>query len=313
MIELQGLSKRFRDVVAVDALTTVVPAGTVTGFIGPNGAGKSTTLRMIAGLDHPTRGRALIGGRSYGERLFPLHDVGVLLEARSIAPGRRSVDHLRWLAKSNRIPDRRVAAVLDLCGIATIGRRRGGHLSLGMTQRLGIAAALLGDPGVLILDEPTNGLDPEGIIWIRELLRALAAEGRTVLVSSHLIAEMAEVTGRVLVIGRGRLLADCPTSKLPAVAGLHSSVVIHTPQAVQLAARLSADGASVTKSTSADLLTVVDGDPAAIASTASSLGVLVTGLTAVAPSLEQAYLALTDAATDYTGRRPNAAKTETIQ
>ncbi|MBB5084590.1 ABC-2 type transport system ATP-binding protein [Nonomuraea endophytica] len=213
-ITLEGLTKRYGRATAVDELTCAVHPGVVTGFLGPNGAGKSTTIRMIVGLDRPSSGRAAVGGRPYHALPAPLREVGVLLDGRSAHPRRSARDHLRMLAASNRIRDRRVTAVLEQVGLDGVADRRAGTFSLGMSQRLGIAAALLGDPGVLIFDEPVNGLDPGGIRWIRGLMRGLAAEGRTVLVSSHLLAEMEQTADHLIVIGRGRLLADTPMTSV---------------------------------------------------------------------------------------------------
>jgi ABC-2 type transport system ATP-binding protein len=216
MIEVRGLSKRYGATVAVDGLSFDVRPGVVTGFLGPNGSGKSTTMRLLLGLDAPDAGQAWINGRRYRELGWPLREVGALLEARTFHPGRTARAHLAALAAGNGIPRSRVEEVLGLVGLAEAAGRRAGRFSLGMGQRLGIAAALLGDPGVLLLDEPVNGLDPEGIRWIRRLLRSLAAEGRTVFVSSHLIGEMASTADRVVVIGRGRLLADTSVAELSA-------------------------------------------------------------------------------------------------
>jgi ABC-2 type transport system ATP-binding protein len=219
MITARGLSKHYGRTVAVQDLTFTVRPGVVTGFLGPNGAGKSTTMRMLIGLDRPDAGQALVSGKPYRELRQPLREVGAMLEAKSFHPGRSARAHLAALAVSNAIPERRVAEVLDLVGLQTAARRRAGKFSLGMAQRLGIAAALLGDPGILILDEPVNGLDPEGIRWIRNLLKSLAAEGRTVLVSSHLISEIAQTAEALIVIGRGRLLAQTTVAQLSATAG----------------------------------------------------------------------------------------------
>jgi ABC-2 type transport system ATP-binding protein len=216
MIEARGLSKRYGSTVAVDALSFDVRPGKVTGFLGPNGSGKSTTMRMILGLDAPDAGQVRIGGRTYHELRWPLREVGALLEATSFHPGRSAWAHLAALAASNQIPRSRVEEVLGTVGLADAARTRAGKLSLGMGQRLGIAAALLGDPGVLLLDEPVNGLDPEGIRWLRNLLRSLAAQGRTVFVSSHLISEMALTAHHLVVIGQGRLLADASVAELSA-------------------------------------------------------------------------------------------------
>jgi ABC-2 type transport system ATP-binding protein len=216
MIEAEKLTKRYGDTLAVDGLSFTVRPGVVTGFLGPNGAGKSTTMRMILDLDAPSAGRVRVGGRRYRELRRPLREVGALLEAKAFHPGRSGRAHLAALAASNDIPRSRVDEVLDLVGLSGAARRRAGGYSLGMAQRLGIAAALLGDPGVLLLDEPVNGLDPEGIRWIRTLLRKLAAEGRTVFVSSHLISEMAQTADHLVVIGHGRLLADTSVAELSA-------------------------------------------------------------------------------------------------
>jgi len=216
MIEVRGLTKRYGPTVAVDGLTFEVQPGTVTGFLGPNGSGKSTTMRMIIGLDRPDEGQAWIGGRGYRELGWPLRRVGSLLEARSFHPGRSGRAHLAALAASNRLPARRVEEVLSVVGLTQAASRRAGKYSLGMAQRLGIATALLGDPEVLILDEPVNGLDPEGIRWLRSLLRSLADEGRTVLISSHLISEMALTASDLIVIGQGRLLAQTTVAELSA-------------------------------------------------------------------------------------------------
>jgi ABC-2 type transport system ATP-binding protein len=219
VIEIKDLSKRYGPTMAVGALSFDIRPGVVTGFLGPNGSGKSTTMRLILGLDRPDSGLALIGGRRYRELRWPLREVGALLEARAFHPGRSARSHLAALAAGNGIPRSRVDEVLHTVGLASAARRRAGKFSLGMAQRLGIAAALLGNPGVLLLDEPVNGLDPEGVRWIRDLMKSLAAEGRTVFVSSHLISEMALTADRLVVIGRGRLLADTTVAELSARSG----------------------------------------------------------------------------------------------
>jgi ABC-2 type transport system ATP-binding protein len=216
MIEVRGLTKRYGATVAVDGLSFEVQPGVVTGFLGPNGSGKSTTMRMILGQDVPDAGRATIGGQPYASLRWPLREVGAVLDAKAFHPGRSAQAHLTALAASNAIPRRRVGEVLAQVGLASVASRRAGTLSLGMAQRLGIAAALLGDPGVLLLDEPVNGLDPDGVRWIRNLLKSLAASGRTVLVSSHLISEMALTADRLVVVVRGRLLADTTVTELTA-------------------------------------------------------------------------------------------------
>jgi ABC-2 type transport system ATP-binding protein len=214
VIELRELTKRYGATTAVDGLSVQIKPGLVTGFLGPNGAGKSTTMRLILGLDRPTSGAALVNGRRYAEIRRPMHEVGALLDATAVAGARSAYSHLRWMARSNGIADGRVVATLEQVGLAGAARRWVGGFSLGMKQRLGIAAALLGDPGVLLFDEPVNGLDPDGVRWVRELMRGFAAEGRTVLLSSHLMSEMERTADRVVVIGRGRLLADAPLAEL---------------------------------------------------------------------------------------------------
>src|ERR1700678_4569232 len=214
MIVVEGLTKRYGRTVAVDHLSFEVTPGVVTGFLGPNGSGKSTTMRMIMGLDNPTSGWARVNGTTYAELRWPLREVGSLLDAKSFHPARSAYDHLRFLAKSNDIPRARIDEVLEIVGLSEVAGQRAGKYSLGMGQRLGIASALLGDPGVLLFDEPINGLDPDGIRWVRNLLRGLAREGRTVFVSSHLMSEMALTADEVVVIGRGRLITQTPVSEL---------------------------------------------------------------------------------------------------
>ena len=239
MIEARHLTKRYGQTVAVDDLSFTVRPGVVTWFLGPNGSGKSTTMRMIVGLDHPTRGSASVNGQQYHDLAWPLREVGALLEARAIHPGRSARAHLRMLAEANRIPLRRVEELLDLVGLANVAGQRAARFSLGMGQRLGIAAALLGDPGVLILDEPVNGLDPDGIRWARRLLKGLAAEGRTVLVSSHLMSEMALTADEVVVIGRGRFLAQQPVAALTGSSAARF-VRVRSPELDRLRAALEA-------------------------------------------------------------------------
>jgi ABC-2 type transport system ATP-binding protein len=247
MIEAAGLTKRYGTVTAVEDLTFTVPAGQVTGFLGPNGAGKSTTMRLILGLDAPDSGTVTVGGRPYASYRRPLSRAGALLEAKAFHGGRTARSHLLCLADSNGIPRARVDEVLRLTGLAGAARRRAGGFSLGMSQRLGIAAALLGDPPVLMLDEPGNGLDPEGVVWIRTLLRALAGQGRTVLLSSHLMSEMALTADRLIIIGQGRLIAQATMAEFLA-AGSGAAVTARSPQAAELAELLAARGAAVTRS-----------------------------------------------------------------
>jgi ABC-2 type transport system ATP-binding protein len=239
-IEVRDLTKRYGGTTAVDRLSFIVRPGTVTGFLGPNGAGKSTTLRMLLGLDRPDGGSATIGGRPYSQFRRPLREVGAMLEAKAFHPGRSARGHLAALAASNHIPDSRVTEVLNLTGLTPVARKRAGKFSLGMAQRLGIAAALLGDPGVIILDEPVNGLDPEGIRWIRGLLHGMAAEGRTVLISSHLISEIALTATDLIIIGQGRLLANTSVAEMTARGGsLEEAFFGLTEGAVQYQGRLA--------------------------------------------------------------------------
>ena len=290
MITVRGLTKRYGPVTAVDGLTFDVAPGVVTAFLGPNGAGKSTTLRMLLGLDRPTAGTARIGGAAYPDLVLPLRTVGALLDSSAAHPGRTARAHLRWLAASNRLPERRVAEVLALVDLTAAADRRVRGFSLGMNQRLGIAAALLGDPPVLLLDEPTNGLDAEGIRWLRTTLRGLAAEGRTVVVSSHLMAEVARTADHLLVVDRGRLLADTPlTSFLTAQAG--RSVRVRTPQGERLRGLLVASGATVAVEPDGTLH--VSGSGAdAVGAVAARHAVPLLSLAAEEPSLEDAFLAL---------------------
>jgi ABC-2 type transport system ATP-binding protein len=297
MIEAAGLTKRYGGTTAVDDLSFTVPPGQVTGFLGPNGAGKSTTMRLILGLDAPDAGSVTVGGRPYAAWRRPLFQAGALLEAKAFHGGRTARNHLLCLADSNGISRSRVDEVLDLVGLASAARRRAGGFSLGMAQRLGIAAALLGDPPVLMLDEPVNGLDPEGVVWIRTLLRALAAEGRTVLLSSHLMSEMAMTADRLVIVGRGRLIAQASMADFLA-AGSGGTVTVRSPQAAGLAARLAARGAVVIRQ-DGDALAVTGTTPEAIGELARAEGIALTGLTADQATLEDRYMELTRAAADY--------------
>jgi ABC-2 type transport system ATP-binding protein len=297
MIEVQGLTKRYGDREAVSNLSFTVPRGRVTGFVGPNGAGKSTTMRMIIGLAAPDGGEALVDGHPYGELHAPLRQVGALLEATALHPGRRAQDHLLWLAESNDLPRSRVAEVLDLTGLTQVAGRRTGGFSLGMRQRLGIAAALLGDPPALILDEPVNGLDPEGVRWIRGLLRSLAAEGRAVLVSSHLMSELEDTADHVVVIGRGKLIADAPVADLVAAAS-DASVTVRTPDIGPAMKALSDSGAVVT-SPGGDVLSVVGLAADEVAELMAARRLRLYELTPHRASLEEAYMSLTQDAVEY--------------
>jgi len=296
-IEVRGLTKHYGEVIAVDGLSFVVKPGHVTGFLGPNGAGKTTTMRVILGLAAPTAGTALIGGRRYAEITRPLREVGSLLDANAVHGARTAQVHLRAIARSNGIGQRRVTEVLELTGLEAVAGRRIGAFSLGMKQRLGIAAALLGDPGVLIFDEPVNGLDPEGVRWIRQLLRALAGEGRTVLVSSHLMSEIAQAADRLVIIGRGRLLADTTTEQFVA-SNARRDVLVLSPGSSDLAGVLVARGATVTPE-DGGRLAVSGMESAAIGDLAAEHGIAVHELVPRHASLEDAYLDLTSASTDY--------------
>ena len=301
MISVQGLTKQYGDVRAVDDLTFDVQAGSVTGFLGPNGAGKSTTMRAVMGLDRPTAGTALVNGRRYVELDTPLSQVGALLDAGAMHPGRTGRAHLRIAARTNGIPVSRVDEVIDVVGLGDAARRRIKGYSLGMRQRLGIAAALLGDPQVLLFDEPVNGLDLDGVRWIRALLRGFADEGRTVLVSSHLMSEMQLIADRVVIIGRGRLVADATLDEV--MRGLGGQRVrVRTPGVVQLRRALT-DAAGV-EETAPGELEVTGLAAGEIGEVAHRIGVPVHHLAEVEQSLEHAYLSLTEDAVDYHGRTP---------
>ncbi|TDB88453.1 ATP-binding cassette domain-containing protein [Actinomadura sp. KC216] len=297
MIEVRGLTKRYGEVSAVEDLTFTVRPGEVTGFLGPNGAGKSTTMRMILGLDAPTSGTATVGGRPVAAQPAPLKAVGALLDAGAVLPSRSAYHHLLALAASNGLTRRRVDTVLDEVGLTGVARRAAGTYSLGMKQRLGIAAALLGDPPVLVLDEPLNGLDPEGIVWIRKLMRRMAAEGRAVMMSSHLMSEIELTVDHLIVVGRGRLIAD--TSMAEFIAS-HSDreVVVRSPHADVLGHRLTAVGATV-RAHGADGLAVTGLDSAGIGALAATAGVELHELTLRQTSLEHAFMDLTRDSIEY--------------
>ncbi|MFJ5049037.1 ABC transporter ATP-binding protein [Streptomyces sp. NPDC088719] len=305
MIKAHGLTKRYGDRTVVRDLDFTVRPGTVTGFLGPNGAGKSTTMRMLLGLDAPTHGRSTVNGRSYATHPAPLTEVGALLEARSVHPGRSALNHLMALAHTHGIPRRRVEEVIDLAGLTDAAHRRVKGFSLGMGQRLGIAAALLGDPATVILDEPVNGLDPEGVLWIRTLLTSLAAEGRTVLVSSHLMSEMALTADHLIVIGRGRLLADTTVTELIRSAG-GASVKVVTPQPDELSAHLKDPGVTITaarvpttETPAAHELRIRGVDAAHIGGVAAAHAITLHELTPQTVSLEQAFMDLTQESVDH--------------
>ncbi len=295
MIELAGLTKRYGSRVAVDDLTVTVEPGRVTGFLGPNGSGKTTTMRCVLGLTRPTSGTAHVLGRPYRELARPMRRVGALIDPRARHPGRTAHAHLLALAQSNALPPRRVDDVIEMVGLDTVAHEQVRGFSLGMGQRLGIAAALLGDPDVLLLDEPVNGLDPEGIRWVRELLRDLAEEGRTVLVSSHLMSEMEDTADHLVVLGRGRLLADVPMEDL---LGAHSAVRVRTPQGPLLADALRRAGGSVRLEIDGALR--IEGlDLAKVGDVAFLADVRLHELSRVTASLEAAYLALTGDEVEY--------------
>ena len=299
MIHAQQLTKRFGGSTAVDAIDFTVEPGRVTGFLGPNGAGKSTTMRMILGLDAPTAGSVTVNGRAYGTAGAPLREIGALLEAGAVHPGRSARGHLRWMAASNQIPAERVDEVLELVGLSQVADRRVGKFSLGMGQRLGIAAALLGDPGVVVLDEPVNGLDPEGIRWVRVLARRLADEGRTVFVSSHLMSEMALMADHLIVIGRGSILADTSMADFMTHHAA-SHVLVRTPQPAEVARLLTDHGVEVTAQHGDDRsLHVHAGDPAAVGELVGAAGFTLHELTLVRSSLEDAFMTLTADAVEY--------------
>jgi len=297
MIEVDQLVKRFGAVTAVNGLSFTVRPGHVTGFLGPNGAGKTTTMRVILGLDAPTSGHATINSQSYADLVRPLHQVGALLDATALHPGRTAEAHLLSVAQSNGIGRARVTEMLRLTGLGAVANRRVKGFSLGMKQRLGIAAALLGDPPVLMFDEPVNGLDTEGIAWIRQFMRALAAEGRTVLVSSHLMSEMAQTADRLIIIGRGRLIADTTTAQL-IESSTRKDVLLRTPRAAEMVTLMEARGATVTKQDDGGLA-VTGLDAPAIGDLAAEHGIAVHALIPRTASLEDAYLDLTGESVDF--------------
>ncbi len=296
-IEAAGLNKRYGRTVAVDDLSFTVAPGKVTGFVGPNGAGKSTTMRMILGLDAPDAGTALVGGKPYHALRTPLCELGALLDAGAIHPGRRARDHLLWMAHYNGLPRQRVDEVLEQVGLSTVARRRAGGFSLGMRQRLGIAGALLGDPPVLMFDEPVNGLDPEGILWIRGLLRSLAAEGRSVFVSSHLMSELQDTADHLIVIGRGRLVADVSVADLLAAAS-GDRVVLRTsnrPDAMTMLANAGAVVAAIDR----EAVTVTGLPAQRIVALLTDAGLPFSEVSQHRASLEEAYMELTRDAVDF--------------
>ncbi len=298
MIEVHNLTKRYGTTIAVDDLSFTVPAGRVTGFLGPNGAGKSTTMRMILGLDSPASGSATVAGRNYHDLPAPLYEVGALLEAKAMHGGRSAANHLKVLAQSNGIPASRVKEVLAMVGLESVARRRTKGFSLGMGQRLGIAGALLGDPGVLLFDEPVNGLDPEGILWVRTMMKSLAAEGRTVLVSSHLMNEMAVTADYLVVIGRGKLISEGSVADFIERSG-HRSVLVRSPDLDRLSQLMMAAGAAVRGMPDQAGLEVANMDSATIGQIAASNGLVLHELTPRQASLEEAFMEMTAASVEY--------------
>jgi ABC-2 type transport system ATP-binding protein len=297
MIEVRGLSKRYGDKIAVNDLSFSVAPGTVTGFLGPNGAGKTTTMRLILGLDYPDAGDVTIGGQHYAKLAYPMREVGALIDAKAVHGGRSAYNHLLCLAQTNNLPKRRVGEVLELVGLTEVARKRAKGFSLGMSQRLGIAATLLGDPALLMFDEPVNGLDPEGILWIRNLMKALASEGRTVFVSSHLMSEMEHTADHLIVIGRGQLLADCTMEEFIARSS-GQTVRVSTPQPELLAKAVAEAGGTVVPG-GGDTLTVSGLIAAQVGDIAFEHGVRLHELTVVRASLEAAFMELTADSVEY--------------
>lgn len=302
MIEARGLTKRYGSTLAVDNLSFEVRPGHVTGFLGPNGAGKSTTMRMILGLDRPTGGTVLVGGKPYAKHRNPMYAMGALLEAKSIHQGRTAFHHLLCLAQADGIPRRRVHEVLELVGLTQVAKKRTGGFSLGMEQRLGIAQALLGDPPILLLDEPVNGLDPEGIRWVRELLKVLAAEGRTVFVSSHLMSEMALMAEHLIIIGKGRLIADTSVDEFVRNS-VRNHVRVRTPSPTELAEELTRKGAAVTPGEDG-YLSVTGLDCADVGNIAAEHRLTVHELFGHNVSLEEAFMELTSDSVEYHAQEP---------
>jgi ABC-2 type transport system ATP-binding protein len=305
MIEVQGLTKRYGEKIAVDGLTFSIEPGMVTGFLGPNGAGKTTTMRCILGLDYPDAGTVTVDGRNYHDLGNPMREVGALIDAKAVHGGRSAYNHLLCLAQTNNLPKRRVDEVLELVGLSEVAKKRSKGFSLGMSQRLGIAATMLGDPKVVMFDEPVNGLDPEGILWIRNLMKALAAEGRTVFVSSHMMAEMENTADHLIVIGRGKLIADCSMSEF--IAGSSGAAVrVRTPMPDDLVKAVTAGGAITT--TDGDGAIEVHGMTAeAVGDIAFEQGIRLHELTVVRASLEEAFMELTAGSVEFHAGVPDTA------
>ncbi len=310
MIEARGLTKRYGSTLAVDALSFGVEPGRITGFLGPNGAGKTTTMRLILGLDRPTAGTVTVNGKPFAQLAQPMREVGALLDAKAVHGGRSAYNHLLCLAQTNNLPERRVREVLDLVGLSDVAGKRSKGFSLGMGQRLGIAGALLGDPGILMFDEPVNGLDPEGILWIRNLMKALAAEGRTVFVSSHLMSEMENTADHLIVIGRGRLIADCTVAEFIA-ANSSASVRVRTPQPAELARAVAAAGGTVHED--GDGLVIVHGLAVSqVGDLAFENSVRLHELAPAHASLEQAFMELTASSVEFHAGLPGGAGADPV-
>ena len=305
-IEVTGLRKRFGPAVALDGMTFTVPPGRVTGFVGPNGAGKSTTIRVILGLDAPDEGHALVGGHPYQHLRHPLNHVGALVDAAALQPSRTARNHLLWLARSQDMAASRVDAVIDLVGLSSAARRKAGGFSLGMRQRLGIAAAMLGDPPVIIMDEPFNGMDPEGIIWMRRLLRSLAAEGRAILVSSHLMSELQDMADHVVVVGRGKVLADASVEDLVARAS-GDQVLVRTPAVAEAVTALQRAGAAAAFF-DANTLSVSGFEAQHVVEVLSQAAVAFSEVTAQRATLEDVYLQLTGGEVEFRGGSDSEAR-----
>jgi len=297
MIRIEQLTKRYGAKIAVDDISCTIEPGRVTGFLGPNGAGKSTTMRTVVGLDRPTSGTVTVNGKRYADHRAPLHEVGALLDAKAIHTGRSAYNHLLAMAATHGIRAKRVHEVISMTGLESVAGKRVGGFSLGMGQRLGIAAAMLGDPATLILDEPVNGLDPEGVLWVRKLVKHLAAEGRTVFLSSHLMSEMAQTADHIIVLGRGRIIADAPVGEILAAA-TGTVVRVRTPQAQDLMRLVASPDVTVTLE-EADLLQVVGLDSPQVGEAAARAGIVLHELTPVGASLEEAYMALTQDDIEY--------------
>jgi ABC-2 type transport system ATP-binding protein len=302
MIEVRGLTKRYGDKVAVDGLSFTVEPGKVTGFLGPNGAGKTTTMRCILGLDYPTAGTVTIGGKRYAELAYPMREVGALLDPKAVHGGRSAYNHLLCLAQTNNLPRKRVDQALELVGLPEVARKRSKGFSLGMSQRLGIAATLLGDPKILMFDEPVNGLDPEGILWIRNLMKALAAEGRTVFVSSHLMSEMEHTADHLIVVGRGKLIADCTMSEFIARSS-GAAVQVRTPSPDELVLAIAAEGGKAAAGTDGTL-TVQGMTADKVGDIAFEKGIRLHELATVRASLEEAFMELTGDSVEYRAEVP---------